>query len=305
MAASGRRHRGRGGPPAVTGRTGRLPGQRALGGSADRSDRNQRAVPTYEQFGAAGAVLGNPCRELSADAAVGPAALQMGERAITQTHPPGIDRSVSPSGDPSGQRAGRSTGANRQLPAGDTGEALSDVDLVALCGTDVEAFGLLYDRYCDRIHRFVYSRLRDRTAAEDVTAEVFFKALKSIATYRSAVGPFSAWLYRIAGNAVIDYLRARRPTMSLELEMDSTDPAAPVEDQAIDRVEVAQVWKAIDQLSDAQRTAVVLRLERDLPIAEIAGHMNRSEGAVKLLLHRGMAALRERLHEADIGRGRR
>jgi RNA polymerase sigma-70 factor (ECF subfamily) len=229
----------------------------------------------------------------------------MGERAITQTHSPGIDRSVSPSEDPPGAGVGGAPGAIWRRAVGDVEDALSDVDLVALSITDAEAFGVLYDRYCDRIHRFVYARLRDRTAAEDVTAEVFFKALKAITTYRPAAGPFSAWLYRIAGNAVIDYLRARRPTVSLELEMDRTDPAAPVEDQAIDRVEVGQVWNAIDQLSHAQRTAVVLRLERDLPIAEIAGHMNRSEGAVKLLLHRGMTALRERLREADIGRGRR
>jgi RNA polymerase sigma-70 factor (ECF subfamily) len=149
----------------------------------------------------------------------------------------------------------------------------------------------------------VYSRLRDRAAAEDVTAEVFFKALKALATYRPAAGPFAGWLYRIAGNAVIDHLRAKRPTVSLELEMDTTDPAAAVEDQAIDRVEVAHVWRAIDGLSQAQRTAVVLRLDRDLPIAEIAGRMNRSEGAVKLLLHRGLTALRERLRESDVGWG--
>jgi RNA polymerase sigma-70 factor (ECF subfamily) len=182
-------------------------------------------------------------------------------------------------------------------------EVATDADLVARCATDPEAFGLLYDKYCDRIHRFVYSRLRDRTAAEDVTAEVFFKALKALASYRPSAGSFAGWLYRIAGNAVIDHLRAKRPTVSLELEMDTTDPAAAVEDQAIDRVEVAHVWRAIDELGQAQRTAVVLRLDRDLPIAEIAGRMNRSEGAVKLLLHRGLTALRERLRDADVGWG--
>jgi RNA polymerase sigma factor (sigma-70 family) len=226
----------------------------------------------------------------------------MGARVITKTHSPGIEPSLSPSGPHSARGAGA---ARRVWGGSDVGEAPSDVDLVAWCGTDPEAFGLLYDRYCDRIHRFVYARLRDRAAAEDVTAEVFFKALRGIGSYRPAAGPFSAWLYRIAGNAVIDHVRARRPTVSLELEMDTTDPSSPVEDQAIDRVEVAHVYRAIDELSHAQRTAVVLRLERDLPIAEIAGHMNRSEGAVKLLLHRGLIALRERLRDHDMGRGRR
>jgi RNA polymerase sigma-70 factor (ECF subfamily) len=174
----------------------------------------------------------------------------------------------------------------------------SDVELVQRCSLDQEAFGLLYDRYSDRIYSFVYSRLREPATAEDVTAEVFFKALKGIHTFRPSAGSFSAWLYRIARNTVVDHVRARRPTVSLELEMDTSDPAAPVDDQAIDRVEVAQVWKAVAELNEAQRTAVVLRLARDLPIAEIASRMNRSEGAVKLLLHRALTALRKRLQEA-------
>lgn len=104
---------------------------------------------------------------------------------------------------------------------------------------------------------------------------------------------------------MIDYLRSRKVTVSLDEQVDRTDRALPVEQQVIDRVEVAQVWRAIGELTEAQRTAVMLRLERDLPIAEIAGRMNRTEGAVKLLLHRGMASVREKLAELEIGRGRR
>jgi RNA polymerase sigma-70 factor, ECF subfamily len=177
-----------------------------------------------------------------------------------------------------------------------------DATLVELARTDPEAFGVLYDRYCDPIHRYVTRRLYDSQSAEDVTAEVFFKALRALDTYRPQTAPFSAWLYRIAANAVVDVLRARRPTVPLDEAADLADPSASVEQQAIDRVQAERVWAAVDRLTDAQRTAVILRLGQDLPIAEIASRMTRSEGAVKLLLNRGLYAVREDLGPDSGGR---
>lgn len=167
-----------------------------------------------------------------------------------------------------------------------------DATLAVLATWDPEAFGKLYDRYCDQIYRVAYRRLRDRQAAEDATADVFFKALRAIASYQPSVAPFSAWLHRIAANAVSDHLRARRPVDSLETAMETPDTAQSVELQAINRIEADRVWVAVDQLSTAQRTAVILRLGHGLPLAEIAAHMDRSEGAVKLLLNRGLRVLR-------------
>jgi len=194
-----------------------------------------------------------------------------------------------------GRRAGRATDAP------DTVSPLEDAALVERSRVDAEAFGVLYDRYCDQIYRFVHRRLNDREAAQDVTGEVFFKALKAIDTFRPATAPFSAWLYRIAANAVIDHLRARRVTTTLDAAPDPVDRVAPVDEQAINRVEAARVWEAIDALGDAQRTAVTLRFGDDLPIARIAERMGRSEGAVKLLLNRALVAVRGRLG-ADEGR---
>ena len=173
--------------------------------------------------------------------------------------------------------------------------AVDDAALVERARTDAEAFGVLYDRYCDRILRYVSRRLYDSQSAEDVTAEVFFKALRALDGYRPETAPFSAWLYRIAANTVVDVLRARRPTAPLEHAPDLPDSAASVEQQVVDRTEVDRVWAAVDQLTDAQRTAVTLRLGEDLPIAQIAAQMGRSEGAVKLLLNRGLSAVRELL----------
>ena len=205
-----------------------------------------------------------------------------GAGAIARTHSPDIPRS-----------------GRRRADGGPAEHEPTDVELVERCAVDPEAFGLIYDRYSQRIFGYVHARLRDRAAAEDVTADVFLRALRGLPGFRSSAGEFSAWLYRIATNTVIDHVRARRPTVNLDDQPDRGDRSLPVEQQVIDRVEVDRVWRAVEQLSQAQRTAVVLRLQDDLPIAEIAGRMNRSEGAVRVLLHRALAAVRVRLAETE------
>jgi RNA polymerase sigma-70 factor (ECF subfamily) len=201
-----------------------------------------------------------------------------------------------------GRRAGRrvADGGPTEQGVVDRGR-LEDAGLVERALVDPEAFGVLYDRYSEQVYRFVYRRLGHRETAEDVTAEVFFKALRALDSYRPATAPFAAWLFRIAANAVTDHLRARRATVSLDLAADAADRAEPVDSQAIRRLQAAQVWAAVERLTQAQRAAVTLRLGHDLPIADIAGRLGRSEGAVKLLLNRGLAAVRAHLDSAVVG----
>ncbi|HEY6797744.1 MAG TPA: sigma-70 family RNA polymerase sigma factor [Kineosporiaceae bacterium] len=174
----------------------------------------------------------------------------------------------------------------------------SDTELAELARYNAEAFGMLYDRYADQVFRVVYHRLNDRADAEDVTAEVFVKALRAIDAYRPSRAPFWGWLHRIAANAVVDHVRARRSTVSLDIVADAADTGVGVEQQVIRRLEADRAWQAVADLCPAQRTAVTLRLGRDLPIADIAGRMDRTEGAVKLLLNRGLSTLRQRLADA-------
>src|SRR5579859_3041667 len=211
-------------------------------------------------------------------------ALQNGWRDPATVSAAGMGRMIWPGG----QRGPADTRAD---PSG----VPDDASLVARSLTDAEAFGALYDRYCDRIYRYVYRKLGNHEAAEDVTAEVFVKVLRAIDTYSPATASFATWLYRIAANAVVDHARARRVTVSLDATVDTEDLGAPVDELAISRVEADRVWHAVDRLTDAQRTAVTLRFGRDLPIAEIAGKMGRTEGAIKLLLNRALAAIRSQL----------
>ncbi|MFN2568304.1 MAG: RNA polymerase sigma factor [Candidatus Dormibacteria bacterium] len=172
----------------------------------------------------------------------------------------------------------------------------TDVDqLVERAKVDAGAFGELYDHYFGQIYRFVYSRLRDQDAAEDVTSEVFFKALRAIGRYRPSGHPFSAWLYQISINAIADHYRSRRPTSNIDDAIGLADGQLPVEERTVQRLEAARVWGAIDMLPEQQRIAMTLRLGEDLKLAQIAEIMGKSEGAVKLLIHRGVAGVRLRL----------
>ena len=167
--------------------------------------------------------------------------------------------------------------------------------LVERAKQDADAFGELYDTYFGQIYRFVYSRLRDQEAAEDVTSEVFLKALRAIGRYKPSGHPFSAWLYQISVNAIADHYRARKPTSSIDDAIAVADPAKPVDEHVVQQVEAARVWAAIDTLPEQQRTAITLKLGEDLKLADIGVVMGKSEGAIKLLVHRGMIGLRARL----------
>ena len=97
-------------------------------------------------------------------------------------------------------------------------EDLDEVALINLARTNPEAFGVLYERYLERIYNYVYFRVGNVDDAEDLTAKVFFKALKSIGGYKHMGLPFSAWLYRIAHNLIANYHRDRARSREVSIE---------------------------------------------------------------------------------------
>jgi RNA polymerase sigma-70 factor (ECF subfamily) len=157
---------------------------------------------------------------------------------------------------------------------------------------DRAAFAPLYDRYVDQIHAYAYTLTKDKEQAEDVTAATFAKAIEELPRFQWRGVPYSAWLYRVAGNLVSR--ERRRPgwiELSPHMAGDAVDPAAAAE--ALDRAE--EVRAAVALLPADQRQAVVLRFSGELRNREIAEIMERSEGAVKLLTFRALTTLRRRL----------
>ncbi|HXN78959.1 MAG TPA: sigma-70 family RNA polymerase sigma factor [Candidatus Dormibacteraeota bacterium] len=169
-------------------------------------------------------------------------------------------------------------------------------ELVDRARRDPRQFGALYDRHFQQIYRFVYSRVREQTAAEDVTSEIFMKALKAMPRYQDTGRPFAAWLYQIAVNAIADRYRTMKPSQPLDDFHDLSVAGPALEDLAAHRDELRRIWGLVEALPHQQRTALVLKFQEDMKIEDIAVAMGKSPGAVKLLIHRGVSRLRD---EAD------
>jgi len=151
-----------------------------------------------------------------------------------------------------------------------------------------------YDQYYDRIYRYVYRFLGQAGASEDLTASVFVRLLTAVRNGNSPRQNLSAWLYRVAHNLVVDSFR-RKPTEDLELAewLEGHDPDVlhTVEQQ----LQLDRVRQALLDLTPSQQQVIVLKFVEGLESQEIAGIMDRSEGAVDALQHRALLALRKTL----------
>ena len=165
---------------------------------------------------------------------------------------------------------------------------------------DPRAFEPLYRKYVAQVYSFAVYETRDRSLAEDVTELVFLRALAALPRFRErGEGPrstFRAWLFTIARHTLANerHTRRRRPTLSLDaaaLVLAGRDPA----EIAAERAELERAWSAIAELPDDRRQAVVLRLVNELSAREIGEIMGRSEGAVRVLIHRGLTTVLARM----------
>ena len=158
---------------------------------------------------------------------------------------------------------------------------------------DAQAFSRLYEEYFEKIYRYIMIRVGSRVDAEDLTEQVFLKVLESIASFKWRGVPFSAWLFRIARNVVIDHLRkAKKGSLPLsESASGGVDPALLAEK----RLDIEQLNLALEKLTQAQREVVALRFAAGLSTAETGRALGKSEGAVKALQHSALVALRKRL----------
>jgi RNA polymerase sigma-70 factor, ECF subfamily len=191
---------------------------------------------------------------------------------------------------------------NQQDPTTDL-KNMPDADLVERAKTDKEAFGEIYERYVDKIYKYIYYRVGNQSDAEDLTSRVFFRAMAHVENYEDRGVPFQAWLYRIAHNLVANHHRDRGRRKIIPLDdyvMNGLFSNADGPERAAEHMEERErLMLAIKSLPEDRQQLLILKFVDRLSNAEIGNIMGRTEGAVKSLYHRTLTALRDDL-SADL-----
>jgi RNA polymerase sigma-70 factor (ECF subfamily) len=182
----------------------------------------------------------------------------------------------------------------------DEAEASRLIALVDLArGGDSEAFGMLFDHYNASVYRFVYYRVGSVALAEDLTSETFFRALRSMSSFKWQGKDFGAWLMTIARNLTADHYKAGRTRLEFATEdMGAHDSATDGPESAVlASLTNEALLQALGELPTEQQECLIMRFLQGLSIAETAKVLGRSDGAVKQLQLRGVRNLAKLLPE--------
>jgi RNA polymerase sigma-70 factor, ECF subfamily len=177
------------------------------------------------------------------------------------------------------------------LPRKQISQARAEEPIAELIALNPAAWQGLFDEHFRKLHRFAYVRTGDTHLAEEIAAEVFLAAARGIKRYRDTGAPIGAWLFRICRNITADHLkrRSRRPSVSLAgIDLPALSWAPGVED-------AADIARGLKRLTRDQQDVIALRFFSDCSLQETAQALGKSTGAVKLLQHRALAAMRKHL----------
>jgi RNA polymerase sigma-70 factor (ECF subfamily) len=188
-------------------------------------------------------------------------------------------------------------------PAANLPDEMSDEQLARGAVDGKQCFLILYERHIERMQRYVHSQVARPDDVEELVSTIFFRALNRIETYNASRGSFSAWLFAIARNAVHDYRRNAigRRIVPLEGAEDVAEGSPGPEELTLQHERGARIRDSFHACTVPQREALALRYLGELRFAEVAIAMGKSEPAVKMLVQRGLEALRGELEaEEDV-----
>jgi RNA polymerase sigma-70 factor (ECF subfamily) len=187
----------------------------------------------------------------------------------------------------------------RNLRAEDARANFAERELIEAAQRDRSRFAELYENNFERVYAYIARRVRDRDEAQDLTADVFHSALANLGKFEWRGAPFSAWLYRIAANAIIDRSKSSSRRAVSEVPVEDL-PSSAETGAELDALEHrARLFKLVERLPIDQSRVIVMRFAEQKSIREIATALARSEGAIKQLQFRGLQNLRVRLGDTN------
>jgi RNA polymerase sigma-70 factor (ECF subfamily) len=172
--------------------------------------------------------------------------------------------------------------------------------LIEAAQQDPGRFAELYELHFERVYAYIVRRVRERSAAEELTSHVFHQALANLGKFKWRGAPFAAWLFRIARNSIADRAQRVQRESTRESSLRAADLAASPEPELEQIETVARVYKLVDELPWDQRYVIRLRFAEEKSIREIAQQLSRSEGAIKQLQFRALQNLRARVSEKNV-----
>lgn len=164
---------------------------------------------------------------------------------------------------------------------------------------DPEALSELYDRYAPLVYAYLYRRVQDAQTAEDLTGDVFLSVLEAIQSDKFWRTSFRAWLYRIAGNKVVDYYREMSKVQTYPMENSLTALAKPPDAALMDKQSQSLLRSAFNMLPASQQEVLTLRFGQRLKTKEVAEILGKTVGAVEALQNRALNALRKHLDKGE------
>jgi RNA polymerase sigma-70 factor, ECF subfamily len=183
------------------------------------------------------------------------------------------------------------------LYSSDSGDSELNLEVESLvdraAGGNTEAFGRLYDLYAGRIYSHIYYRTSNIEDARDLTQEVFIKAWQALPKYRQTRTPFLGWLFTISHNRVIDYYRTKKDHAYLNNEIIMEDRGRSPEKLLEDQFTQQEVRQAVLRLPEDQQQVILMSFIEGFEYGEIAAALNKSEGNIRVIMHRALKKMRE------------
>jgi len=159
---------------------------------------------------------------------------------------------------------------------------------------DLGKFGILYDKYIKKIYDFIYFKTHHKETAEDLTSQTFFKALNKINSFKLEDGFFSAWLFQIARNTVIDHYRTQKYNLDIDEVWDLSDET-DIERDIDTKEKLKDVEKYLEKLTREQREVIIMRIWQEMSYKEIAEATGKTEASLKMMYSRTINKLRQEM----------